>query len=176
MRKRSPNRHWRSYEIRLIRELWGICSLQSIATWLNSTSQQIYYVARKHNLSKKQHSRHIPDYYIQLIESYVMDYITTSERNHKAAQFKRGFIRETLCWHCNKACGTADCEWANKLKPVPGWDAIHMPLKTASGFIESYIVEDCPKFEPDPPRGKSSSPTTIIPDNIMREITNYLEG
>lgn len=52
----------------------------------------------------------------------------------------------TLCWKCNNTCG--GCSWSKSFKPVKGWTAKKTMVKDSVELIESYIVIDCPKFEP----------------------------
>lgn len=58
----------------------------------------------------------------------------------------------TLCEICANACGHCDWSKKNVQKPVEGWDAIRndiMPHGKGSGLIESYVVLDCPEYQPD---------------------------
>ncbi len=56
--------------------------------------------------------------------------------------------KDTLCWRCEKATGGSDCPWANKLKPVEGWEAIPTILKmVVSKKSDSYKVLNCPLFK-----------------------------
>jgi hypothetical protein len=58
---------------------------------------------------------------------------------------------ETLCWDCKKAIG--GCTWADKSKPVDGWDAEKTIVRNESyGDMESYCVKSCPEFERDEKR------------------------
>lgn len=60
--------------------------------------------------------------------------------------------KETLCWKCRKATNPqgSDCEWAAKLQPVEGWEAIPTQLYiSAKKYSPSYKVISCPKFERD---------------------------
>ncbi len=57
---------------------------------------------------------------------------------------------ETLCWGCKKAIG--GCSWADKLKPVEGWDAEPTIVKDADGDFESFLVKTCPEYIPDDKR------------------------
>ena len=50
----------------------------------------------------------------------------------------------TLCWDCANATG--GCDWADRLEPVEGWDAIQTKKNSA---LESYLVLNCPLFERD---------------------------
>lgn len=60
--------------------------------------------------------------------------------------------KTTLCWKCRKATNPkgSNCEWAGKFQPVKGWEAIPTRLKAkGKGYISSYQVVKCPKFEAD---------------------------
>lgn len=72
---------------------------------------------------------------------------------------KKRIVRETLCWRCQKACGS--CSWSHEFKPVEGWTATRKDIlapvdggKRYRRYVESYIVHRCPEFVPDPPREK----------------------
>ena len=59
----------------------------------------------------------------------------------------------TKCWDCAKACG--GCSWSDHWEhsPVPGWVAERTELRINNGlFSESFVVIECPEFEPDAPR------------------------
>lgn len=60
---------------------------------------------------------------------------------------------ETICWHCQNACG--GCSWSKNLRPVKGWKAKKIKVKIAQGdYNDSYIVNECPEFKPDAKRKK----------------------
>ena len=59
----------------------------------------------------------------------------------------KGIRSDTLCWDCEKAVGGSDCPWANKLKPVEGWDAISTILNSGNKKTRSYQVLNCPLFK-----------------------------
>lgn len=70
----------------------------------------------------------------------------------------------TLCWGCRNACG--GCSWSDYWlqKPVRGWTAEKVGLRMDNDRNgTSYIVTDCPEFEPDPPRPKIQEPTAKRP-------------
>ena len=62
----------------------------------------------------------------------------------------------TLCWKC-KNTNAIVCPWfSKKEEPVPGWVATPTIIKSQyrgseTGVVEvrSYIVHECPLFEPD---------------------------
>lgn len=56
----------------------------------------------------------------------------------------------TLCWRCNNT-NRHKCSWFNPAdpQPVPGWVA-EPQVKSVVG--ETYLVKECPNFEPEPPR------------------------
>lgn len=76
----------------------------------------------------------------------------------KPDEIKRNINRhtgnlETICWHCQNACG--GCSWSKKLKPVKGWKAEKIKVKIVKGdYNDSYIVNECPEFKPDAKRKK----------------------
>lgn len=57
---------------------------------------------------------------------------------------------QTLCWQCLNT-DRFKCPWFNpdNPQPVPGWVA---ELRPKSMIGESYMVKECPKFEPRPKR------------------------
>ena len=61
----------------------------------------------------------------------------------------------TLCWEC-KNTNRHKCSWFNPSdpQPVPGWVA---ELRPKSRIGESYMVKECPNFEPDPRREELQS-------------------
>lgn len=56
----------------------------------------------------------------------------------------------TLCWDCEKACGR--CSWSKSFTPVEGWNAkpteVRADKYSANQLIDSFIVYECPEFEP----------------------------
>lgn len=63
--------------------------------------------------------------------------------------------KESLCWKCKKCTGF--CPWSMKVdgfKPVGGWKATptKIPANNEEGYIDSFIVEECPLFEEDEKR------------------------
>ncbi len=53
---------------------------------------------------------------------------------------------ETLCWKCCKTCG--GCSWTKSFIPVKGWKAKPTKVNQVTGVDDSYMVIDCPEFEP----------------------------
>lgn len=53
---------------------------------------------------------------------------------------------QTICWDCKKANASGDCEWANRLEPVDGWQI--KKSRNADGD-EVIKVISCPKFIAD---------------------------
>ena len=54
--------------------------------------------------------------------------------------------KETLCWSCEKACGT--CQWASSAKPIPNWDAEETFIRNESSpSYASYLVKSCPEYQ-----------------------------
>lgn len=68
---------------------------------------------------------------------------------------------QTLCWRC-KNIHRDKCSWFNPAdpQPVPGWVAELRP-KTMIG--ESYMVKECPNFDPEPKREAPPSDKAHIP-------------
>ena len=61
---------------------------------------------------------------------------------------------DTLCWSCHNACGR--CAWSAFGIPVDGWTATETTVRCDRGplrhkTIQSYIVIECPRYEPDKP-------------------------
>lgn len=58
--------------------------------------------------------------------------------------------RLSLCWGC-KNTNRFDCPWfdPDNPQPVPGWVAELIPKHR---IAETYLVKECPKFDPEPPR------------------------
>lgn len=56
----------------------------------------------------------------------------------------------TLCWGC-KNTNRFKCSWFNPVdpQPVPGWVA---EVRVKSMIGETYLVKECPNFDPEPPR------------------------
>lgn len=79
--------------------------------------------------------------------------------NHEDIEPLRGVSEKTIksktkCWDCANACGR--CSWSSRFIPVPGWDAIKVPLgksvRMPSDDPEdqfTYIVKSCPLFSAD---------------------------
>lgn len=62
---------------------------------------------------------------------------------------------KTLCELCQNAVPNyinRGCEWSMYFKPVPNWDALRSEHLMGGKRVESYAVQDCPKYLPDPPR------------------------
>ena len=58
--------------------------------------------------------------------------------------------KATLCWKCENAC--SGCSWSDgTFTPVEGWTVKKTRLRdsTNDGYMDSYIVNDCPKFADD---------------------------
>ena len=53
----------------------------------------------------------------------------------------------TLCWDCANATGK--CSWSSDLKPVKGWTAVPTKKYVYGGYMESYLVSECPQFKRD---------------------------
>lgn len=94
-----------------------------------------------------------------------------SNVNQTATKTCQGKCPDTLCWNCRYATGTQmpktlvltsrktgakrqfkGCPWATASIAVPGWKAEKTIIKnpeTFGGKQNSYIVYECPYFEPD---------------------------
>lgn len=64
---------------------------------------------------------------------------------------KRKTIKQsTLCWNCKKASGL--CSWSKDFTPVEGWKAEPTKIWIGNGsqnpYDDSYLVHECPEFEP----------------------------
>ena len=71
-------------------------------------------------------------------------------------------MRETLCWTCRRAARSG-CQWFAWHEPVPGWRAERRDITQqrwdghgcGTFTTESYRVEGCPLYRPDPPRPRA---------------------
>lgn len=63
-----------------------------------------------------------------------------------------GYVPETLCELCGRACGR--CLWSAVGLPVPGWEAVRRDIRMTEEegwhMAESYVVLDCPAYRPEP--------------------------
>lgn len=76
----------------------------------------------------------------------------------------------SLCWEC-KNTNRHKCSWFNPAnpQPVPGWVA---ERHDKSRIGESYLVKECPKFEPEAPREvQPVLPRASIP-GVQLKMTN----
>ena len=81
-----------------------------------------------------------------------------SKQCQGVASHKKSGSKDTLCWYC-KNTNAFDCPWFSKREePVPGWKATPTTLKQQRGKsrnkvieVRSYIVHECPLFEPEFP-------------------------
>ena len=76
----------------------------------------------------------------------------------------------TLCWKC-KNTNRFDCPWFDPAdpQPVPGWVA--EPREMYSGST-TYLVKECPKFEPEPPREIAAPPLGENVPGVQRRATS----
>lgn len=94
-----------------------------------------------------------------------------SNVNQNAQYTCTGKCPDTLCWNCRYATGTQlqkplvltskktgakhqfqGCPWATSSVAVPGWKAEKTIIKNPEAFggkQNSYVVYECPHFEPD---------------------------
>ena len=70
----------------------------------------------------------------------------------------------SLCWECARACGGANCPWADSLKPVRGWILASEKSSSAKGLTVLY----CPMFF----KGRSSDCMTAEQINSYHTNTN----
>lgn len=52
----------------------------------------------------------------------------------------------SICWDCKRALPNNGCCWADKFKPVDGWDATPTVKLGGNGYINSFHVYKCPLF------------------------------
>lgn len=75
----------------------------------------------------------------------------------------------TLCWEC-KNTNRHKCSWFNPAdpQPVPGWVA---ELRPKSMIGESYMVKECPNFDPEPKREAPPPPPGLSVPGVQRKKT-----
>lgn len=75
----------------------------------------------------------------------------------------------TLCWDC-KNTNRHKCSWFNPAdpQPVPGWVA---ELRPKSMIGESYMVKECPNFDPEPKRDAPPPPPGLSVPGVQRRKT-----
>lgn len=75
----------------------------------------------------------------------------------------------TLCWEC-KNTNRHKCSWFNPAdpQPVPGWVA---ELRPKSMIGESYMVKECPNFDPEPKREAPPPPPGLSVPGVQRRKT-----
>lgn len=83
--------------------------------------------------------------------------IAIAEAAIKKAKENSDKVHGTICWNCCKATG--NCSWSKNFTPIDGWKAkktiLNLGYSAYSGRPKkavSYIVKQCPEFEPDDPR------------------------
>ena len=68
------------------------------------------------------------------------------------SQSKAPATAPSICWDCRNAVPGAEagCDWSERGKPVPGWDATRRDVMSGNGRgisrTESYLVRGCPEF------------------------------
>ena len=79
--------------------------------------------------------------------------------------------QSTICWEC-KNTNKYDCPWFNPddPQPVPGWVAEPRTMYSGS---DTYLVKECPKFEPLPPRTVLSPPPAVSIPGVSRKKTKW---
>lgn len=73
----------------------------------------------------------------------------------------KGNKTPTLCWDCARALPGNGCPWANRFKPVKGWDAEETTIKVIRSECSqnryreerAYRVRGCPLFRRDAYKG-----------------------
>ena len=77
----------------------------------------------------------------------------------------------TICWEC-KNTNRYDCPWfdPDDPQPVPGWVAEPRTMYSGS---DTYLVKECPKFEPLPPRTVLSPPPAVSIPGVRCKKTKY---
>lgn len=54
-------------------------------------------------------------------------------------------MRETKCWTCKNSSG--GCSWSRSFRPVKGWLAEKTVIKGIDGYLDSYLVIECPLYD-----------------------------
>lgn len=94
-------------------------------------------------------AKSMPELYegaIRLPQKEAIEYAKKWRREHGQHEDGRG--AETLCWSCQKACGSK-CSWSRNFTPVEGWDAEETIVNAGDLLLQSYRVNACPEFAPD---------------------------
>ncbi len=79
-----------------------------------------------------------------------INYAMRRDQEHR----KKVNLHSTICWECGRASGMTlngiKCPWADRLEPVPGWEAIATKYTSYNGGKHgpdrSFIVNECPLF------------------------------
>ena len=75
--------------------------------------------------------------------------MTDWKKIYRQREAAMGYVPTTLCELCENACG--GCRWSQKdvQEPVDGWEAVRRDLPGEAGRLESYVVLECPEYEPE---------------------------
>ena len=83
-------------------------------------------------------------------------------------------MKETICWDCKRATGY--CAWSKSFKAVKGWKAVPTKIQRVTppyDTIDSYLVLECPLFEPDARRHVSHSElATMLGIGYVKDYSN----
>ncbi len=77
------------------------------------------------------------------IKSDTKDKIMVARRKAERGEKKKFHCKHTICWTCKNA--VVNCK-----KPVEGFVAKKIPFYGYSGVKDSYVVSECPNYEPEP--------------------------
>lgn len=82
------------------------------------------------------------------LDELIRRYPPQEKKQKKAPKIE--YQSKQPCWDCVNACG--GCEWADRLEPVPGWDAtptqrvLKCGRKGGTQIEASFVIHSCPKF------------------------------
>lgn len=69
------------------------------------------------------------------------------------------------CWECKNV---ATCDWGKYGKPIEGWKAKKAKIKSGYMHMETYKIQDCPKFEQGEPETNIQNYDLLIEAIIRR--------
>lgn len=81
---------------------------------------------------------------------------------------------QTLCWQCQNT-NRHKCPWfdPDNPQPVPGWVA---EPRTMYRGQQTYLVRECPKFDPMPPRKAVPTRTSLPGVPRKKPVKNVFRG
>lgn len=141
--------HWTDEEKAFIRENAGKFSERKIARMIQ---EKYGFVAPAKSVHR---------YARGLSKDFVADWVKEKLRQgdyHLEPGANTTCKKNTKCWDCAHAVPNYKeghgCEWSIAYKPVPGWNAELRRIRISNSdtvvlWLDSYYVEDCPKFELD---------------------------